>query len=157
MPLSARGNPRFRTDVGLRNSAAWAVPSSAARRTRSVLPVVQVEHIEAVANIDQILAVPGLASIAFGPNDLAGSMGFTGQPRHPDVLRAIDSVIARCRQAGVPFGTSVGEDPEILADWVARGVNWLSMGGDLSLMLRAAAQAVGQVREQTASARQEAP
>ena len=97
-----------------------AVPNSAARPTRAVLPIVQIEHIEAVANIEQIVAVPGLASIAFGPNDLAGSMGLTGQPRHPDVLAAIDSVIARCRQAGVPVGTSVGDDPEILADWVAR-------------------------------------
>jgi 2-keto-3-deoxy-L-rhamnonate aldolase RhmA len=91
--------------------------------------------------------VPGLAAIAFGPNDLAGSMGLTGQPRHPDVLRAIDSVVARCRRAGVPFGTSVGEDPEVLADWCARGVNWLGIGGDLSLMLRAAGEAVGRVRE----------
>ena len=114
-----------------------------------VLPVVQVEHIDAVENIDEILAVPGLASIAFGPNDLAGSMGLTGQPRHPDVLRAIDSVIAHSRRANVPVGVSVGEDPEVLADWVARGINWLAMGGDLSLMLRAASQAAGRVRELT--------
>jgi 2-keto-3-deoxy-L-rhamnonate aldolase RhmA len=73
------------------------------------------------------------------------------------VLRAIDSVIIRCRNAGVPVGTSVGEDPEILADWVARGVNWLSMGGDLRLILRAAAQAVSRVREPAASTRQESP
>ncbi len=64
-----------------------------------VLPIVQVEHIDAVEDIDQILAVPRLASIAFGANDLAGSMGLIGQSRHPDVLRAIDSVIARSRQA----------------------------------------------------------
>lgn len=121
-----------------------------------VLPIVQIEHIDAVASIDEILAIPGLASIAFGPNDLAGSMGFTGQPRHPDVLRAIDSVISRCQDAGVPVGTSVGEDPEILADWVARGVNWLSMGGDLSLVLRTATQAIRHVREQIGP-RQEVP
>ena len=41
----------------------------------------------------------------------------------------------------------------VLADWVARGVNWLSMGGDLSLMLRAAAQAIRHVRELERSAR----
>jgi 2-keto-3-deoxy-L-rhamnonate aldolase RhmA len=81
----------------------------------------------------------------------------SGQFRHPDVLQDIGSLIARCRPAGVPVGTSVGEDPEILADWVARGVNWLSMGGDLSLMLRAAAQAIVHVREEAASDRQEEP
>jgi 2-keto-3-deoxy-L-rhamnonate aldolase RhmA len=122
-----------------------------------VLPVVQIEHIDAVENIDEILAVPGLASIAFGPNDLAGSMGLTGQPRHPDVLRAIDSVIARSRWAGVPVGISIGEDPATLVDWAARGVNWLAMGGDLSLMLRAATEVAGRVREQVSALCPEAP
>jgi hypothetical protein len=50
------------------------------------------------------------------------------------------------RWAGVPVGTSVGDDPEILADWVARGVNWLAMGGDLGRMLRSAAEVVDRVR-----------
>ena len=70
-PVSIRppGRPEFCRDANVR-----------------VLPIVQVEHIEAVENIDEILAVPGLASIAFGPNDLAASMGLTGQPRHPDVF-----------------------------------------------------------------------
>jgi 2-keto-3-deoxy-L-rhamnonate aldolase RhmA len=122
-----------------------------------VLPVVQIEHIDAVENIDEILAVPGLASIAFGPNDLAGSMGLTGQPRHPDVLRAIDSVIARSRRANVPVGISVGEDPGPLVEWASWGVNWLAMGGDLSLMLRAATEVAGRVREQVAAFSGEAP
>jgi 2-dehydro-3-deoxyglucarate aldolase/4-hydroxy-2-oxoheptanedioate aldolase len=115
-----------------------------------VLPIAQVEHIEAVENLDQILGVPGLASIALGPNDLAGSMGVIGQPGHPDVLRALESVITRCRQAGVPVGISVGDDPEVLAGWVARGVHWLAMGGDVSLLLRAATQVAGRVRQQAA-------
>ena len=37
--------------------------------------VVQIEQAAAVVNIDEILAVDGLASIAFGPNDLAASLG----------------------------------------------------------------------------------
>jgi 2-keto-3-deoxy-L-rhamnonate aldolase RhmA len=116
-----------------------------------VLPIVQVEHIQAVENIGEILAVPGLASIVFGPNDLAGSMGLMGQPRHPDVLRAVDSVIAAARQAGVPVGVGAGDDPDMLVDWVARGVHWLAMGGDCNLLLRGATQVAGRVRERTES------
>ena len=122
----------------------------------TVMPMVQIEHIDAVANIDAILAVPKLASILLGPNDLAGSMGHTGEPRHPDVLRAIDTVIGRARRAGVPVGVGAGDDPEGLSDWVARGVSWISMGGDCSLLIRAAAQAAGRVRDQ-ASRHQGAP
>jgi 2-dehydro-3-deoxyglucarate aldolase/4-hydroxy-2-oxoheptanedioate aldolase len=113
----------------------------------TVMPMVQIEHSEAVENIDAILAVPKLAGILLGPNDLAASMGHTGEPRHPDVLRAIDTVIGRARRVGIPVGVGAGDDPEGLADWVARGVNWVSMGGDCSLLIRAAAQAAGRVRE----------
>jgi 2-dehydro-3-deoxyglucarate aldolase/4-hydroxy-2-oxoheptanedioate aldolase len=115
---------------------------------RSVLPMVQIEHIEAVANIEEILSVPGLASVVLGPNDLAGSMGRMGDPRHPDVLRAIDTVIAAARGARVPVGIGAGDDPEVLKDWIARGIQWLTMGGDCSLLLRAASQVAGLVRPQ---------
>jgi 2-dehydro-3-deoxyglucarate aldolase/4-hydroxy-2-oxoheptanedioate aldolase len=114
-----------------------------------VLPIVQIEHIQAVENIHEILAVPKLASIVLGPNDMAGSMGLIGQPRHPDVVRALDTVIAAARQAGMPVGVGAGDDPDMLADWVARGVQWLAMGGDCNLLLRGAAEVAGRVREQT--------
>ncbi len=114
-----------------------------------VLPMVQIEHIDAVEAIDEILAVPGLAGIALGPNDLAGSMGLMGQPRHPDVLAALNLVIARARQAGLPVGVGSADDPEQLADWAARGANWLAMGGDCNLLLRGAVQAAGRIRDLT--------
>jgi 2-dehydro-3-deoxyglucarate aldolase/4-hydroxy-2-oxoheptanedioate aldolase len=113
---------------------------------RSVLPIVQVEHIEAVENIQKILSVPRLASIVIGPQDLAGSMGRMGEPRHPEVLRAIDAVIAQARRAAIPVGIGAGDDPEILKDWIARGLQWLTMGGDCSLLLRAANQVAAAVR-----------
>jgi 2-dehydro-3-deoxyglucarate aldolase/4-hydroxy-2-oxoheptanedioate aldolase len=119
-----------------------------------VLPMVQIEHIQAVENIEAIVAVPGLASIVLGPNDLAGSMGLIGQPRHADVLRAIDSVIAQARRAGVAVGIGSSDDPEVLIDWITRGVQWLSMGGDCTLLIRAATQVADQVRAQV-SLRQE--
>ncbi len=115
----------------------------------SIMPIVQIEHIEAVESIEEILAIPRLASIVFGPNDLAGSMGLMGQPRHPDVLKAIESVIAKARKAGIPVGIGIGDDPDQLADWINRGVQWLAMGGDCSLLLRAAREVAAAVRERT--------
>ena len=40
--------------------------------------VVQIEHIEAVKNVRDILAVPGIDAILIGPNDLSASMGLSG-------------------------------------------------------------------------------
>lgn len=108
---------------------------------------VQIEHIDAVRNLDEILAVPGVCAAIIGPNDLAASMGFTGQPRHPEVLKVIDTVIAKAAKAKMPVGLGSSDDPEQLLDWADRGLRWLSMGGDFSLMLRAASQTVARVKD----------
>jgi 2-keto-3-deoxy-L-rhamnonate aldolase RhmA len=47
--------------------------------------MIQIEHIEAVRNIDSILEVNGISSIFIGPYDLSASMGLTGQVNHPEV------------------------------------------------------------------------
>ena len=87
-------------------------------------------------NLDEILAVPGLTSIVVGPNDLAASLGYTGQPRHPEVIKAIDIVIAKARAAKVPMGIAVGDDPDVLVEWADKGVNWLAMAADFALLMR---------------------
>ena len=112
----------------------------------SVMVIVQIEHIDAVNNLDEILSVQGLTGIVVGPNDLSGSMGHMGEPRHPAVLKAIETVIAKARQSGVFVGIAVGDDPEVLVEWVDKGMQWVLMGCDFTLLLRAATQVSRQVR-----------
>ena len=113
----------------------------------TVIIVVQIEDIEAVRNLDEILAVPGLTSVLVGPNDLAGSMGLMGQPEHPEVLRVMETIVAKTRQTNVFASVAIGGGPEELAAWVNRGVQWITVGGDIEFMLSAATQVSGQVRE----------
>jgi 2-keto-3-deoxy-L-rhamnonate aldolase RhmA len=117
----------------------------------NVIVIVQIEHVDAVNAIDEILAIPGLTSVVVGPQDLAGSMGHIGEPRHPKVFEAIETVLARARHHGVPVGISIGDDPEPLIEWMNKGMQWLAIGGDVSLMLRAATQVAGQIRASIAS------
>lgn len=113
----------------------------------TLIIVVQIEHIDAVHNLDAILAVPGLTSIVIGPNDLAGSMGLMGQPDHPAVVEVMETIIARTRQTGVYASIAVGGGPEAMAAWARKGAQWLPIGGDLSYMLAGAAQTGRQVRD----------
>src|SRR5262245_30217977 len=92
----------------------------------AMIVIVQIEHVDALNDIDAILAVPGLTSVVIGPNDLAGSLGHMGEPQHPDVHSAIETVVARGRHHGVPVGLAIGDDPDQLADWAKRGVQWLA-------------------------------
>lgn len=113
---------------------------------KTVITIVQIEHVDAVANLDEILAVPGLTAIVVGPNDLSGSMGLMGQARHPDVLSTIETIIAKARKAGIYVGIGIGDDPDVLIEWVGKGMQWLVMGTDFTLMLRAADFVSGRVR-----------
>ena len=113
----------------------------------AMITVVQIEHVDAVANIGDIVRVPSLSGIMIGSNDLSGSMGYMGQPRHPEVLGAIQTVIEVARKANVPVGIAIGDDVMLLQEWIDKGVQWVTGGGDMSLMLRAADQVTSQLRD----------
>jgi 2-keto-3-deoxy-L-rhamnonate aldolase RhmA len=142
-PEGIRGfGPRRPSGYGARGGPDFLQAANAA-----IITIVQIEQKEALNNLSEILAVPGLTSIVVGPNDFAGSLGYPGQPRHPEVLRAIDTVIAKSREAKVPMGIAVGDDPEILCQWADKGVNWIAMAADYGLLVRAASQLATHVRE----------
>lgn len=61
---------------------------------------VQIEHQDAVANIDEILKVDGIDVFFIGPSDLSQSMGYPGNPKAAPVAAAIDMTLARIRSAG---------------------------------------------------------
>ncbi|HEV8003417.1 MAG TPA: aldolase/citrate lyase family protein [Planctomycetaceae bacterium] len=128
-------------------------PDYIAQADASIMVNVQIEHAEAVKNLDAILATDGLSGIVIGPNDLAGSMGYPGQPRHPDVLKAIDTVAARARAANKFVGLGSSADPDELADWVRRGVQWLLVGADFVLLRKGTAQTIAAARSLIGSTR----
>jgi 2-keto-3-deoxy-L-rhamnonate aldolase RhmA len=134
------------------NYARIGGPEFCRAANEAMITIVQIEHSDAVNNLDEILAVPGLTGIVIGSNDLSGSMGHMGEPRHPEVLRAIETVIAKTRQTDRFVGIAIGDDPTLLNEWVDKGAQWLSMGNDFSLMLRAAGQVAGLIREHARSA-----
>ncbi len=95
--------------------------------------VVQVEHREAVANVDQILAVPGIDALFVGPYDLSNSMGLVGQVNHPDVRDAIDKVRAACARTNLPMGIFCSNTEQARAE-IKAGVRLVAVGADISLM-----------------------
>jgi 2-dehydro-3-deoxyglucarate aldolase/4-hydroxy-2-oxoheptanedioate aldolase len=111
----------------------------------SVLAIAQIEHIDAVKDIENILQVPGLDSIVFGPNDLSGSMGFMGEPRRPEVVQAMEAVISKARGSGVYIGSGAG-NPKDTEYWIKQGVAWLLFATDYALMRKAATEFVQSIR-----------
>ena len=51
-------------------------------------------------DINTILSVPGIDLYSMGPNDFAQSLGYPGQPDHPEVVKTMQEITNRIRQAG---------------------------------------------------------
>ncbi len=100
----------------------------------SFLRILQIEHIQAVENIDAILAVPGLDAIIIGPNDLSASIGRLGESMHPEVLALGEQIIAHAKRAGVPVGVSIGPDEQAIRTWMEMDLNFMSVGDDISFL-----------------------
>jgi len=145
---SCRYPPRGDRGFGpVRGIGFGAITSSdyLAAEMDSMMVILQIEHIDAVAQIDTILDVPGIDSICVGPSDLCGSMGLPGQPEHPDVVSAIEQLFAAARRRGVPFGQSTGFDVETVQQWLKTGPAWYSIDCDWSLLFKSARNVVDTV------------
>lgn len=95
-----------------------------------MLRMLQIEHIEAVNNLDAILDVEGIDAFIIGPNDLSGSMNQMGRPNAPEMQPVYDEIGRRLTKAGRPFGVSMGYNPELLQRWIDRGAQMLFSGYD---------------------------
>ena len=94
------------------------------------LVIVQIEHIDAIKNLDAILKVPGLDCICIGPCDLSGSMGILCQTEDAELNKVIDEICRKTKAAGKMLGTASGP----LSRWQERGVDWIAMGSDWGFM-----------------------
>lgn len=131
----------------------WRGSDYVAAANREVIVCVQIEHVDAVRNIDEIVRVPGLTTVVIGPNDLSGSLGHMTEVDHPDVQAAIDRVIAACARVGLPLGIAIGGDPASLARWIERGVKWISVAADFVVLVQAMGEIAGTIRARAAPAK----
>jgi 2-dehydro-3-deoxyglucarate aldolase/4-hydroxy-2-oxoheptanedioate aldolase len=122
-------------------------PTFCQQANENVITIVQIEHIDAVKNIEQIVAVQGLTAIVLGLNDLSGTMGCMGEPRRPEVLQAAEKVIAAGRKAGVFVGVSMGDNAEQLIEWADKGAQWLAIGADFLHLVRGTEMVANRIRE----------
>jgi 2-dehydro-3-deoxyglucarate aldolase len=136
---AVRYPPRGTRGVGLARAQGYGAPGAfAAHRDRldeEAVVVVMIEHVDAVAAIDDILAVDGVDAFIVGPYDLSGSLGVPGELEDPRVLAALETVHAAGRRHGVPGGLHVVEpDPARLRAALDAGHRFVGYGLDVRFL-----------------------
>lgn len=122
---------------GLARSSRWSAHGHYLHEADdSICLLVQVETAAALAQIDEIAAVDGVAGVFIGPSDLSASMGHLGNPGHPVVRAAIDDGIARILAAGKAPGI-LAVDEDLARHCIAAGARFVAVGVDATILARA--------------------
>jgi 4-hydroxy-2-oxoheptanedioate aldolase len=116
---AAGGRPHdYNVGVSREQSAAWL--------NRNLLVIPMVEEVEAIENLDAILAVEGIDVLHVASGDLSQSMGY---PPAEEVRGVMQDVVGRIRAAGkhAGVGGNSATDPEGVAELVRAGANFVTI------------------------------
>lgn len=113
------------------------------------LVIALIETATGIANVEEIMAVPGIDVGWLGHFDLTNSMGITGQFEHPDFLAAVDRLVAACRRNGKAAGF-LPNTPAMARAWIDKGFRCLGYGTDVGLLQGALSNGIAALREASA-------
>lgn len=140
-PLGSRGLS-FYTRAGVYGSAGTQITD---QLNEESLLVVHVEGQRGVENIEEIVSVPHIDVIFLGPYDLSQSLGIPGQVHDPAVVDLMQKCVTSIRNAGKAAGT-FADNPEVAKQWIAAGVQYVTLGVDVGIFLKACQALVKSVR-----------
>lgn len=104
---------------------------------------VQIEHIEAVRQIDRILSVPGVDAAFLGPYDLSASLGCPADFEHPDYVKAKSAVLQACQRHGTTAGIHVVQPSiEQARQAISEGYEMIAYSLDITMLTVACEAAV---------------
>ena len=120
-----------------RRNSYWnqAATADYIRALEDIVVVLMIEKREAVERLDEILAVPGIDMVQWGPADYAMSIGRPGGWYDPDVRDVERRVLERCLAAGVAPRAEITE-PDEAAFYLDIGVRHFCIGTDLQILHR---------------------
>lgn len=100
------------------------------RANAETFVAIQIEHADAVEDVEPIAAVEGVDVLFVGPADLTQSMGIPAQWEHPRLWKALERVAEASRKHGKCWAI-LPANPEFARRCVGLGCRMLSLGLDV--------------------------
>lgn len=128
--------------AGIRGVGSALARASSFNRTANYLTtandeicvLVQIESAKAVAALEDILNVDGVDGVFIGPADLSASLGYIGQPNHPEVVRVIEDSIKKIVRAGKAPGILMADKTQAKR-YLSLGALFVAVGSDTGLLM----------------------
>ena len=147
---ATRYAPQGSRGVGLGRAQGYGVSFQSYLEWQRDGPVVivQIEHKDAIDQLDDILTVPGVDGFIIGPYDLSCSMGLPGQFESPEFVDAI----VRIREAGQRIGCLAGvhivePDLQQLEQKIREGFTFIAYSVDFRMLDVSVRQGLAKMKE----------
>tara|TARA_Y100001934_G_scaffold165281_1_gene196701 strand:+ start:1278 stop:2021 length:744 start_codon:yes stop_codon:yes gene_type:complete len=101
----------------------------------NVMVIVQIEHIDAVDNIEEIFSIQGISGYIVGPYDLSASMGIPGDFSNEKMSVALERIKIAAKDYQVPSGIHIVE-PDLgeLKQRISEGYRFIAYGVDMRML-----------------------
>lgn len=100
---------------------------------RETLVIIQIETAQALDNVEEIAAVPGVDVVMMGPADLSLQLGVPGEFEHPKMFAAMERIAAAANAATKVWGRTAGTIDDV-ARYVEAGARFICYGADIVMV-----------------------
>lgn len=125
-PLGTRG-------VGLTRAQKYSLDFESYRKWNqdNSIVIVQLEHINAVENLEEIMSVEGVDGYIIGIYDLSGSLGCPGDFQHPRFIEVMQEIEKKTKRNNYLGGQHVVDpDPDLAQKKIKEGLKFIGFGVD---------------------------
>lgn len=129
-PLGKRGVGYSRS-----NNYGLTLKEAVASDNSRTFVCVQIEHIDAVEDLEHILSVKGIDAAIIGPYDLSASMDIVGQLEHPKMQDAIARTLKTCIDKGILPGIHVVNPNTVeIMSRINQGYKFIACSVDITMI-----------------------
>ncbi|RAQ43277.1 hypothetical protein B9S53_11425, partial [Arthrospira sp. O9.13F] len=122
-PIGKRGFSSF-TSAG-KYSLEYVKTHAESKNMSTVVGII-IEDIEGISNLKEILDVGNLDIVYIGAYDLAQSMGYPGNPKHPEVFGNIQKAIELVKKYNIAVGGYAASNHEEMKTMLDMGMQFIT-------------------------------
>lgn len=133
--------------AALARATRWnSIPNYYQTAHEEICLLIQIESVKGLENLDEILKVDGIDGVFIGAVDLSATMGFEGNPNHPQVVKAVEDAIGKIRAAGKAAGV-LSTAHEYTQRYLDLGTEFVAVGVDTSVLINSLRELLGKYKK----------
>lgn len=135
--------------AALARATRWnSIPDYYATAHENICLLIQIESVEGIKNLDEILKVEGIDGVFIGAVDLSATMGYQGNPNHPEVQKTVIDAIQRIRAAGKAAGI-LSTQHDATQQYLELGTEFVAVGVDTSVLMNSLRELLAKYKPET--------